>query len=128
MDESNVLNDSSIKSILGSVRHAIGLGDEHTFFDSDLVMCINSVLDVIHQLGAGPINGFSITGETETWDDYFGLLNTIEFIKAYVYISVKLIFDPPQNSFLVKALEDKQKEYEWRINVAAESKLWKTDC
>lgn len=116
------------KTILEDIRHAIGLGDEHTFFDSDLIMHINSTFDVIHQLGAGPITGFTIQNGTETWDDYFAGHETIEFIKTYVYISTKLVFDPPQNSFLVKALEDKQKEYEWRINVAAESKFWKTPC
>lgn len=116
------------KTILEDIRHAIGLGDEHTFFDSDLILHVNSTFDIIHQLGAGPIDGFVIEDGSETWDDYFAGYKTIEFIKTYMYISVKLVFDPPQNSFLVKALEDKQKEYEWRINVAAESKYWKSCC
>lgn len=115
------------KSILASVRHAIGLGDEQTFFDADLIMHINSVFDILHQLGAGPVDGYAIEDDSETWDDYFGERKTIQFIKSYMYISVKLLFDPPQNSFLVKALEDKQKEYEWRINTAAESIFWKRE-
>ena len=118
------------EQILTSVRHAIGLGEEHTYYDSDLILHINSTFDVLHQIGAGPTEGFAIEGELETWNDYFNRepARVINFVKTYMYISVKLLFDPPQNSFLVKSLEDKQKEYEWRINVAAESGLWKKEC
>lgn len=117
------------ESILVSVRQAIGLGEEHTFFDPTLIMHINSTFDVLHQLGAGPLAGYSIEGDQETWNDYFENepKNVIQFIKSYMYVAVKLLFDPPQNSFLVKQLEDQKKEYEWRINVAAESGLWKKE-
>lgn len=117
------------EQILVSVRQAIGLGEEHTFFDPTLIMHINSTFDVLHQLGAGPSEGYSIEGNSETWNDYFGSepKDVIQFIKSYMFIAVKLLFDPPQNSFLVKQLEDQKKEYEWRINVAAESGLWKKE-
>ena len=115
------------EQILASVSQAIGLGEEHTFFDPTLIMHINATFDVLHQLGAGPSDGYSIEGNDETWNDYFGSepKDVIQFIKTYMFIAVKLLFDPPQNSFLVKQLEDQKKEYEWRINVAAESGLWK---
>lgn len=113
------------ENILGSIRHATGLGDEHVFFDPDLVMHINSVFDILHQLGIGPSGGFKLETGEELWSEFLGDSETLEMVKTYMYISVKLVFDPPQNSFLVKQLEDTKKEYEWRMNVGAESKLWK---
>ena len=91
-------------------------------FQTDLIIHINSALSTLIQLGIGPIEGFRIRGTDETWSDFMlGNRGDIEMIKSYVYMKVRLMFDPPQNSFLVDSLEKQCKEFEWRANVAVET-------
>lgn len=108
------------KSILISIKKLLGLSDEYEAFDTDIVIHINSVLGILTQLGVGPKEGFVITDETEKWDDYIQDKTEINFVKTYIYLKVRLLFDPPQNASLIKAIEDSIKEYEWRLNVAVD--------
>ena len=92
-------------------------------FQTDLIIHINSALSTLTQLGVGSIEGFAITGTDETWSDFLlGNRKDVEMIKSYVYMKVRLMFDPPQNSFLVDSLEKQCKEFEWRANVAVDTK------
>ena len=108
-----------MNSILDSAKQmlGIGLGDCDYNFDQELIMHTNGVLMILNQLGIGPVAGFSITGNTETWDDFVGDRKDLELIKNVVYLRLRLIFDPPQNSFLVKSIEEQIKEYDWRLEV-----------
>lgn len=110
-------------SILESIKLSIGYEADYTPFDIELIIHINSALCKLNQLGVG-INGFSITGNSETWSDFvrpeqkgFSLAD----IKEYVYLNVRLIHDPPANSFIVSKFNDEIKELEWRINVEVET-------
>ena len=38
-------------------------------------------------------------------------------IKNYIYLKVKLVFDPPQSSRVIESYENQIKELEFRINV-----------
>jgi len=107
-------------SILISVKKNLGDEQAYTHFDPDIITHINSALFALNQLGIGPKNGFVIAGEQETWSGLLGTRQDLEAVKTYVYLKVKLVFDPPQNSFLVKTIEDQIKELEWRLNVQAE--------
>ena len=107
-------------SILIAIKKSMGIEQEYTHFDPDLILHINTVLFTLNQIGIGPTTGFVITGEQETWSDLIGARLDLEAIKTYVYLKVRLIFDPPQNGFLVKAMEDQIKEIEWRLNVQVE--------
>jgi len=113
-------------SILISVKKVLGLDSEYTAFDQDVIMHTNSALAILSQLGIGSDKGYQITDETGTWQDITEgnlLLNTV---KSYVYLRVRMLFDPPTTSFLAKAMEDQLRELEWRISVQRESTDWES--
>ena len=106
-----------MESILTSIKKMLGISEEYTHFDEDLIMHINSALAVLCQLGVGPSEGFFITDKSAVWSDFVPDLSKLQFIKTYVYQKVKLLFDPPQSSAAIQALNESIKEFEWRINV-----------
>lgn len=108
-------------SILQSVKKLSGINIEgYEHFDADLIMFINSVFVILKQLGVGPREGFSITGESDVWDDFFEDSRVIEMVKTYMYMKVRKQFDPPTGGHL-EALNNLIDEYEWRLNVDAEN-------
>lgn len=110
-------------SILQTIKKMIGGWNDETAFDTDLIIHINSVFNVLHQLGVGPKTPFKISGNNETWSDFFGEENTLtELVKTYMYTKVKLAFDPPSTSFGIDALNEIAKEAEWRLNVMVDPK------
>lgn len=106
-----------MESILTSIKKMLGISKEYTHFDEDLIMHINSALAVLGQLGVGPSEGFFIEDESAEWSDFVSDLSKLQFIKTYVYQKVKLLFDPPQSSAAIQALNESIREFEWRINV-----------
>lgn len=102
-------------SILIDIATMLGVDPKCDEFITDIITHINSELMTLNQLGVGSKKGFSITGPAETWRDLTER-DDIDAIKTYVYLGVRLIFDPPQNSFTIAAIESKRKELEWRIN------------
>ena len=109
-------------SILTSIKKLLGIDEAYEHFDTDITLHINSVFMILHQLGVGPSKGFRITGKSETWSSYTSNDETIEAVKTYVYLKVKLVFDPPLSSAVMEAMKSMINELEWRLNVAAESK------
>lgn len=107
-------------SILNTIKKVLGLDPEYKPFDEDIILYINSALFVLFQLGVGPKQGFSIQGSEEVWGDFLPDQLLFESVKEYIATSVQLAFDPPSNSFVMTAKENKLKELEWRINVQAE--------
>lgn len=111
-------------SILSSVKKMLGIDPSYEHFDPDLIMHINSVFLILNQLGVGPetsfSTSFSITGDDETWNDFFLDSQVIELVKSYIYLKVRLIFDPPTTGVLHEAMERQVKEFEWRLMVQAE--------
>ena len=111
-------------SILTSIKKLLGIDEGYNAFDTDIIIHINSVLMHLNQLGVGPEQPFSITGDSETWADFLGdKVTEFEAVKTFIYIKVRLIFDPPTNSFVVDAYDKTAKEYEWRLIVQAERGL-----
>ena len=108
-------------SILTSVKKMLGIAEDYEHFDTDIIIHINSVLSILTQLGVGPENGFSITDKSATWSDFASDMSKIEGVKSYVYMKVKLLFDPPLGSAVIESMNRLISEFEWRINVAAES-------
>lgn len=102
-------------SILTSVKKSLGIDSEYDHFDADITMCINTVLNILNQLGVGPEQGYSITDDTQTWYEFLGERKDLESVKTFVYMKVKLIFDPPSNSFLIDSINKILSELEWRI-------------
>lgn len=106
-------------SILSTIKKMLGIEDDYTHFDTDIIIHINTIFTILNQLGVGPPEGFSITDNTSKWAD-FKVHGSMESIKTYIYLRVRLLFDPPSNSFLVEAIKNQIQELEWRLNVQAE--------
>ncbi len=107
-------------SILTSVKKLLGIAEEYTQFDTDIVLHINSVFATLAQLGAGPAGGFSIADKTAVWTDFTNGNLDIEMVKSYVYLKVRLIFDPPQSSAVMESMNRMISEFEFRILVAVD--------
>lgn len=109
------------ESILTSIKKLLGIDESYTHFDPDLIMHINSVFSILTQMGVGSTNGFSITGDGEKWLDFINEPNKFSLVKSYMYLKVKLLFDPPLSSAVIESINKQVSEFEWRLNVAAES-------
>ena len=116
-----------MESILTSIKKLLGIAEEYEHFDADLIMHINSVFSILTQLGVGPSEGFMIEDSTASWNDFIpwskdnkhALL--LQAVKSYVYLKVKLLFDPPTSSAVMDSTNKMLSELEWRLNIAAES-------
>lgn len=111
-------------SILDTTKKMIGFDWDYTAFDIDIITHINSVFFTLQQLGVGPEGGYSISDNTKTWADYMAGDN-IEAVKSYMYLKVRLIFDPPANSFTQDAMKNAATEFEWRLNAHTEGVRWR---
>lgn len=104
-------------SILTSIKKTLGVVESYTHFDSDLIMHINSTLSILRQIGVGPSEGFSIVDKTQTWNDYLSDSHKLEFVKSYIYMKVRLLFDPPASSPIIESIKQAISELEWRIQI-----------
>lgn len=109
-------------SILTSVKKLLGIAEEYEHFDPDLIMHINTVLMGLTQIGLGPANGFVIYDKSATWSDLIPKSDAIrvEAVKTYVYLKVKMVFDPPLSSSVAEAINNNIREQEWRISLAVD--------
>lgn len=112
------------ESILISIKKMLGLAPDYTAFDTDIIIHINSVFTILNQLGVCDSNYFSISDDTALWSDFLGDSDTLELVKSYMYLKVRLIFDPPQSGVLHEAMERQIKEFEWRLNVLVDEGPW----
>lgn len=110
-----------MESILTSVKKMLGITEEYEHFDQDIIMHINSVFMILTQLGVGPPEGFFIESSLESWTDFVEDTSQIEGIKSYMYMKVKLLFDPPDRASVMESYNRLISEFEWRLNVAAEN-------
>lgn len=103
---------STIKTMLVGEVNA----GEFDPFDAELVTHINGALSVLWQLGVGGTNGFQITGSNETWED-LGIASNfrLNMVKNYIYLKIKIVFDPPGSSYALTALKEEANMLEWRI-------------
>lgn len=110
-----------MESILQSIKKLLGMTEDYTAFDADIIIHINSVFMILNQLGIGPANGFSISDENTVWSDYLPEDNkNFEAVKTYIYLKTKIVFDPPMSSAVMEAMRQMISELEWRLNVEAE--------
>lgn len=104
-----------IDSILTSTKKKLGPSADYDAFDHDILVSINSAFATLFDIGLGH-NGkpIRIYGEDEEWQDFIDD-DRLEWVKDYVYMKVKLAFDPPNNSFLIENYNKQIAELEWRI-------------
>ena len=105
-------------SILKSVKKNIGLPDDYDVYDEDVLMAINTALSTLTQLGVGPETGFEVQ-DISTWEDLLGGDFRLNLVRNFIILKVRLLFDPPQSSFGISAMEKNLDEMVWRIEVAA---------
>lgn len=105
-------------SILKTIKKMLGVDPNKTSpFDTDIMLDINTTFSILSQLGVGPSAGFKITGDTETWSFYTNDDVKLEMVKTYVFMKVKLMFDPPLSSAVTEVYNKQIAELEWRLNV-----------
>jgi len=109
-----------MESILTSIKKMLGIAEEYTHFDADLIIHINSVFAILTQIGVGPSEGFSIEDDTDVWTDFIQDNKRLESVKSYTYMKVKLLFDPPLSSAVMESYNRTISELEWRISISGE--------
>lgn len=112
-----------MESILTSIKKLLGIEKDYTHFDADIIIHINSVFMILTQLGVGPSEGFTIMDDSSTWDEFLPDSDLVKLssVKSYVYLKVRLLFDPPSSSAVIESTNRLISELEWRLNVAAET-------
>ena len=110
-----------MESILTSIKKLLGIAEEYEHFDNDIIMHINSVFMILTQLGVGPSKGFMITDSSASWDDFLPEdREKLQAVKTYMYMKVRLMFDPPTSSAVMESMNRTISELEWRLNVAVD--------
>lgn len=108
-------------SILTSTKKMLGIAEDYESFDLDIITCINSVFFSLNQLGLGPIDGFVIDDKEAEWEDFTEEGPQINAVKTYVFLKVRMLFDPPTTSFAIEAMNKQIEEHEWRLNINREN-------
>lgn len=112
------------KSILTSTKKILGIAEDYTVFDLDIITHINTAFSTLTQLGVGPAEGFMIEDAEAEWPDFIVDDYQYNSVKSYVFLKVRQLFDPPQTSYLITATEKQIQELEWRLNVHREDEEW----
>ena len=107
-------------SILTSIKKLLGVAEDYVEFDEDIMTHINSVFLNLTQLGVGPEEGFMIEDDTAVWEDFINDSIQLQAVKTYVYLKVKLLFDPPLSSSVTESINRMIAELEWRLNAAVD--------
>jgi hypothetical protein len=110
-------------SILTSIKKMLGIAEEYIHFDSDIITHINTVIFRLKTLGVGPETDLIIEDKTAVWDDLLDGRTDLEAVKTYIYLSVKLLFDPPQTSFVIDSIKNQIQIMEWIITEQADGNL-----
>lgn len=117
MEEDNNETIKVEESILLSIKKLLGISEDYTNFDADIIIHINTAIMVLHQLGVGPQDKvFTISSQDDKWSDFVNKDDDLESIKTYIYLKVKLVFDPPQHGPTQESFKESIREYEWRLN------------
>ena len=112
---------NKMEYILPSIKKLLGINPEYTAFDTDIIIHINTVFGILNQLGIGPAEGFYVEHGYETWSDYT-TANNENMIRTFVYLKVRLMFDPPTSSVLMDSINNTLAELEWRLYLEGENK------
>lgn len=109
------------ESILNSIKKLLGINESYQAFDTDIIIHINTVLNTLMQLGIGPVDGFTINDDKAKWSDFINDSKKYDMIKSYIYLRVRLLFDPPLNASVLESMKQTISELEWRLNVQYEN-------
>lgn len=110
--------DSSA-SILGTILKLLGPEGDYEHFGPDAIVHINSAFERLCDLGIGPKTPFYIESNQEPWSA-FETSVPIRRVIRYIYLYVKIIFDPPSNSSVLETYKQELEKLEWTMNSVAE--------
>jgi hypothetical protein len=113
-----------ITSILTSTKKVLGISEEYTAFDEDIIMHINTAFSTLNQIGLGPAEGFQIVDATAVWSDFLAGDIRLNNVKSYMFMRVKLMFDPPSTSYLITSMQNQINQLEWRLSIEREDTAW----
>lgn len=112
------------ESILTSTKKILGIAESYTAFDLDIITHINAAFSILSQLGIGSADGFMIEDDSADWIDFEDVLQSqLNMVRTYVFLKVRMLFDPPTTSFLIEAMNKQIDEYEWRLNMSRENEI-----
>jgi hypothetical protein len=111
------------ESILISTKKILGIGQNYTQFDMDVITHINSVFSIANQLGVGPTDMFVIEDEKALWSEFDVPSNQLNLVRTWLFLRVRMLFDPPTTSFLIEATNNQILEYETRLSYMRESTI-----
>ena len=112
------------QSILNSTKKILGIAADYTAFDEDIITHINTAFSTLAQLGVGPVTGFQIEDDEAEWDEFIVQDYQYNSVRSYVFLKVRMLFDPPTTSYTISAMERQIQELEWRLNVHREETGW----
>lgn len=112
-----------MESILTSIKSMLPLDETYDYFDPSVIMHINSAFFTLSQIGVGPKETYSIKDKTNVWSEFMGESIRLEAVKLYIYMSVRLSFDPPTSSFVLSSMETQMQELEWRLKTEVEKEV-----
>lgn len=105
------------ESILNTIKKMLGYdADTETPFDTEIVQHINAAFSILTQLGLGEPTGYAITDSSNTWSEIILPSMNLEMVKMYIYLKVRIVFDPPASSTALETMKAEISEYEFRIN------------
>lgn len=110
-------------SILDSVKKMLGVDLVDDSFDMELIIFINDVFSKLNQIAVGPTTTYVIDDRLDKWTDFLLDRTDLNMVKTYMYLQVRITFDPPTNPSLLENMMKRIQEYEWRLNVQAEQAL-----
>lgn len=110
-----------INSILNSVKKSLGI-IEYEFYDPELILHINTVFADLNQIGVGPEAGYSIADAANLWSEFTENDILLNNVKSYMFLRVKLLFDPPSASTVLASYEKQISELVYRMYIYTDNK------
>ena len=113
-----------MNSILNNTKKILGIADTYTAFDEDIITHINTAFSTLTQLGVGPVEGYMIEDASDEWDDFVEDDLQYNAVRSYIFLRVRMLFDPPTTGYQLSAMENQIREMEWRLNSHREETGW----
>ena len=110
-----------MESVLTSVKKNLGIEEDDESFDVEVVTHINAAIMRLMTLGVGPTSGLIVSDKTTPWSELLGERTDLEGAKLYIYLKVRMLFDPPTSSYVLDAMKRQADELESILNMLAET-------
>ena len=107
-----------VGSILADIKQMLGIDHFSTEFDVDVIAGINTAIFELGMIGIDPLTpGFMVEGSSETWVEFIGARKDLAAVKSFIFVNVRLIFDRPESSYGIQALERQRDRWAWQLQI-----------